>query len=95
MVWTRDKIGWPNQSNTTGTVEEGAGRKRAALTTSRSGPANPSQRRRPSQPAGVERTDEEVHHDAPLRLLAELRDQGKGKGKASLRKKGLGKIITV
>ena len=28
-------------------------------------------------PAAVERTDEEVHHDAPLRLLAELRDQGK------------------
>ena len=27
--------------------------------------------------AGVERTDEEVRHDAPLRLLAELRDQGK------------------
>ena len=30
-----------------------------------------------TQPAGVERADEEVHHDAPLRLLAELRDQGK------------------
>ena len=28
----------------------------------------------------VERTDEEVHYDAPLRLLAELRDQGKESG---------------
>ena len=27
----------------------------------------------------MERTDEEVHHDAPLRLLAELRDQGKAR----------------
>ena len=32
-----------------------------------------------TQPAGVERTDEEVRHDAPLRLFAELRDQGKAR----------------
>ena len=31
-----------------------------------------------TQPEGVERTDEEVRHDAPLRLFAELRDQGQG-----------------
>ena len=30
-----------------------------------------------TQPAGVERADEDVRHDAPLWLLAELRDQGK------------------
>ena len=29
-----------------------------------------------AQPAGVERPDEEVHHDASLRLLAELRQDG-------------------
>ena len=27
----------------------------------------------------MERADEEVHHDAPLRLLMELRDQGKAR----------------
>ena len=32
-------------------------------------------------PAGVERTDEEVRHEAPLRLLAELRDQGEGRAR--------------
>ena len=32
-----------------------------------------------TQPAGVERTDEEVRHDALLRLLAELRDQGRAR----------------
>ena len=31
------------------------------------------------QSAGVGRTDEEVHHDAPLRLHAELRDQAREK----------------
>ena len=36
-----------------------------------------------TQMAGVERTDEAVSHDAPLRLFAELRDQGKARqGKA-------------
>ena len=30
-----------------------------------------------TQPAGVERADEEVRHDARLRLPVELRDQGK------------------
>ena len=32
-----------------------------------------------AQPAGVEIADEEVCHDAPLRLLTELRDQGKAR----------------
>ena len=45
MVWARDKIGRPNESDITGNgskaVEEGAGRKRAGSTTSRTGPANP------------------------------------------------------
>ena len=30
-----------------------------------------------TQPAGVERTDEEVRHDAPLRLFTYPMDQGK------------------
>ena len=52
MVWARDKIGRPNQSNTreqSKAVEEGAGRKRAP---SRSGPANPSLRLRPWHTTG-------------------------------------------
>ena len=32
-----------------------------------------------TQPAGVERPDEEVRHDAPLRLLSEVMDQGKAR----------------
>ena len=32
-----------------------------------------------TQPAGLERTDEEIRHDAPQRLLAELRDQCKAR----------------
>ena len=36
-----------------------------------------------TQPAGMERADGEVRHDAPLRLLVELRDHGKARqGKA-------------
>ena len=57
-----------------------SGRKRAGSTTSRSGPANRSLRLKPwHTTAGVERTDEEVRHDAPLRLFAELREQGKAR----------------
>ncbi len=45
-------------------------RKRAGSTTSRTGPANPSligvYSSHGTQPAGVERTDEEVRHDAPI-----------------------------
>ena len=66
-----------NQSDTTWeqskASKEGAGRKRGGLTTSRSGPANPSQR---LKPAGVDSSDEEIRHDAPLRLNADARDQG-------------------
>ena len=75
-------------------VEEGAGRKRAGVITSQSGPTNPLLRLRPycTQLAGVERTDEELHHDTPLRLLAELRDQGKARqGKARQGKARQGK----
>ena len=32
-----------------------------------------------TQPAGVERADEEVHHDVPKQLLVELRDQGRAR----------------
>ena len=67
--------------------------KRAWLTTSRSAQANLSLRlRHGTQPAGVDRTDEEVHHDAPLRLLAELSDQAKARqGKARQGKARQGK----
>ena len=42
--------------------------------------------------AGVERTEEEVRHDAPLRLFAELRDQVKARqGKARQGKARQGK----
>ena len=47
MVWARDKIGRPNQTEQSKASVEGAGRKRGGLTTSRSGPANPSLRLRP------------------------------------------------
>ena len=58
IVWARDKIGRPNQS------EKEAGQKRAGLTTSRSGQTNPSQRLKPWHTIGRrERADEEVHHD--------------------------------
>ena len=60
--------------------DDEAGRRRNGLTTSWSGPANPSQTRAMAQPAGVERADEEVCHDAPPRFLTGLRDQERQKG---------------
>ena len=79
MVWARDKIEWPNQSDIKGNSQRqdekemdwqhcGVGRQIIRRDSSNG-----------TQPAGVERPDEEVCHDAPLRLFAEQRDQGKAK----------------
>ena len=62
MVWARDKTGRPNQSDITGNSRRQSNKrqaeKRVGLTTSPSGPANPSQRLcHGTQPAGVERPD--------------------------------------
>ena len=55
-------------------------RRTGGLTTSRIGPANSSHcGSHGTQPAGLERADEEIRHNAPLELLAELRDQGKAR----------------
>ena len=63
-----------------GTIE--GSRRRGGLTTSRIGPEN-SSHCEPWHTTGRsrerERADEEVRHDVPLELLAELRDQGKAK----------------
>ena len=81
-IISRDKIGRPNQSDTSGNHPRQAKERQAAEEVGWQHRVADLQigRRYSShgtQPAGVERTDEEVRHDALLRLLAELRDQGK------------------
>ena len=78
MVWACDKIGWPNQSDATGNsrrqTNKGRPKKRwidnIAEWTGKS--FAETQLSHGTRPAGVERADEEVRHDAPLRLLADL-----------------------
>ena len=82
MAWARDKIRRPNQTDTSGNSRRQArkGQAEEELEWQHRGVDRQILRRDTShgtQPAGVERADEEVHHDAPLRLPAELRDQGK------------------
>ena len=66
MVWARDKIGRPNQSDTKSYMEQ-------------SWIGNIAEWTGKSFAERVGRADEEVRHDAPLRLLEVLRDQGKAK----------------
>ena len=84
MVRARDKIGRPNQSDITGNSRRQSKKRQAEKELDRQHRGVDRQILRSDsshgiQPAGVERTDEEVRHDAPLRLFAELRDQGKAR----------------
>ena len=80
MVRVRDKIGRPNQSDITGNSRRQSKKRQAEKELDRQHRVVDRQILRGdsshgTQPAGVERTDEEVRHDAPLRLFAELKAQ--------------------
>ena len=84
MVWARDKIGRPNQSDATGNSRSQAkkGQAEKELDWQHRGVDRQILHRDSShgtQPAELERPDEEVRHDVPLWLLAELRDQCKAR----------------
>ena len=84
MVWTRDKIVRPKQSDTTGNSRRQAkkGPAEKELDWQHRGEGEQiirSESSHDTQPAGVERVDGEIHRDAPLRHIAELRDQSKAR----------------
>ena len=97
MVWARGKIGRPNQSDTAGNIRRQAEKGQAEIELDKQQCGVDRQQcgvdqqiiRRDSSygklPEGVERTDEEIRHDVPTLLLAELRNQGKRHGKANLK----------